>query len=218
MHLRNSNCTSATTARAVINTERVRRLQKHVRDAALCDDRAPSPFWSVSTSKTFTKVPMPFCNDAGLRSKLARAIHWHQGLLCAMLTAARGDAALAPLVRAHVRGVYYGVARQVQQYVEKLAVLCDKGAFGSGDIGGRDVMEASLEGLFQWLQMYCRLWMYGFEVRCMRFGNGVLRFNSTMQKRSLHNVSQQANQSQVCTFHGFVCAKPCWASQCTSCI
>jgi hypothetical protein len=96
--------------------------QKHLRDAALCDDKKPAPFWAVSTSKTFTKVPMPFCNEPGLRGKLARAIAWHQGLISAMLAAARVEPALAPLARAHVRGVRYGIARQVRR--RAVAVRC----------------------------------------------------------------------------------------------
>lgn len=149
--------------------------QKHLRDAALCDDRkAAAPFWAVSTSKTFTKVPMPFCNEPGLRSKLCRAIYWHQDLVRAMLAAARADPALAPLVRSHLRGVRYGIARQTQQYVERLGALCAQ-ADGSAASKGLDVLNVSVDGLFRWLQAYCRVWMLGFEVCALRLKRSFVR-------------------------------------------
>jgi hypothetical protein len=138
--------------------------QKHLRNAALCDDRKSSSFWGLSSSKTFTKVPIPFCNEAGLRSKLIRAICWQQDLLRAMLSCARSDPALAPLVRSHLRGVRYGISRQVQQYLEKLSVLCTKE-------DSHKLMDApqnvSIDGLFQWLEAYCRIWLTAFKV-CLR--------------------------------------------------
>jgi hypothetical protein len=133
--------------------------QKHVRDAALCENKKAPPFWGLTSSKTFTKVPLPFCNESSLRSKLTRAVQWHQDLLRAMLDTSRSDPALAPLVRCHLRGVRYGIARQVQQYLERLGALCAK------DYGSMaDAHCVSVDGLFKWLQMYCRLWMVGFQV------------------------------------------------------
>ena len=107
---------------------------------------------------------MPFCNEPGLRAKLCRAMYWHQDLMRAMLDAARADPALAPLVRSHLRGVRYGIARQTQQYVERLGALCAQQDV-SVPSKGLDVLGVSVDGLFRWLQAYCRVWMLGFEVR-----------------------------------------------------
>ena len=152
---------------AAILTKSGNYSQKHVRDAALADDKKPSAtFLGLGASKSFTKVPLPFCNEPPLRAKLARAVHWHQDLLRAMLAASRDDATFAPLVRCHLRGVRYGVSRQVQQYVERLGVLCSRDggkppAAGSGTA-------VCVEGLYRWLQTYSRLWMLDFQVRAAR--------------------------------------------------
>jgi hypothetical protein len=130
--------------------------QKHLRDAATAEAKR-----TLSTSKSFTKVPIPFCNERGLRKKLSCALYWHQDLIRAMLLVARDKPVLAPLVRSHVRGVRYGISRQVQHYLEKLSDLCGKPGAHPTTPGSQPV---TVEGLYKWLQTYCKAWMVGFEV------------------------------------------------------
>jgi hypothetical protein len=54
--------------------------QKHLRDVATAESKR-----ALSTRKSFTRVPVPFCNERELRKKLVCALCWHQDLIRAML-------------------------------------------------------------------------------------------------------------------------------------
>jgi hypothetical protein len=137
--------------------------QKHLRDAATAESKK-----TLSTSKSFTRVPVPFCNERNLRKKLSCALYWHQDLVRAMLFAARAKPVYAPLVRSHLRGVRYGISRQVQHYLEKLSDLCSKPTVQTLACGTQPV---TIDGLYKWCQTYCKAWMIGFEVHLPSSGH-----------------------------------------------
>lgn len=150
--------------------------QKHLRDAATAESKR-----TLSTSKSFTRVPVPFCNERGLRKKLSCALYWHQDLVRAMLLVARDRPVFAPLVRSHLRGVRYGISRQVQHYLERLSELCSKPSSSSLAPG---MQPLTIDGLYKWSQTYSKAWMMGFEVRhaasaCRRSANVLKFFYST---------------------------------------
>lgn len=130
--------------------------QKHLRDAATAESKR-----ALSTSKSFTRVPVPFCNERGLRKKLSCALYWHQDLVRAMLLCARDRPVFAPLVRSHLRGVRYGISRQVQHYLERLSELCSK---PGGAAMAPGLHPLTIDGLYKWSQTYSKAWMMGFEV------------------------------------------------------
>lgn len=134
--------------------------QKHLRSASLAESKRGN--WSFTSSKSFTRVPVPFCNDRNLRKKLSCALYWHQDLIRAMLHLCRSRPIFAPLVRQHLRGVRYGVSRQVQHYLEKLTDVCNKSTSSKNKEPAPH--HVTMEGLYKWLQNYCKAWMVGFEV------------------------------------------------------
>ena len=83
------------------------------------------------------------------------------GRKLSFLQAASQRPAFLPLVRSHVRGVRYGISRQVQHYLERLSDLSGKSISTSPNKN----QLLTPEGLFKWTQTYCEAWMRRFSVR-----------------------------------------------------
>ena len=77
------------------------------------------------------------------------------------LQAACQRPAFLPLVRSHVRGVRYGIARQVQYYLERLSDITGKATATNASKN----QFITPDGLFKWTQTYCEAWMNRFSVR-----------------------------------------------------
>lgn len=81
------------------------------------------------------------------------------------LQAASQRPAFLPLVRSHVRGVRYGISRQVQHYLERLSDLSGKNTLTTPSKNNL----ITSDGLFKWTQTYCEAWISRFSVRFVKF-------------------------------------------------